>query len=300
MTAKPHVLTKEDFFRPGENVHIQMSNEFPDYIGVVHTHKYIEVVYIISGNATHEIDGKKYSAGRGDLFIINKDTPHAFYYGEGKEPFVAYDLMFTPEFFGSSKNEYGALEDLTDSFMFYSLFNGQKSFVPYLSVSGSTYTIFGELFNKMYLEHRGRQKGYNDIIRAYLLELIITIFRMEDDAVKTVSGGYGKRAVSFVTEYIKKNYASALSVQEIADKVYMSRDYLGRIFRAETGMTVSAMIQKVRIERVCTLLSTTERTVADIAEECGFDDMKFFYTVFKKHMCVLPGDYRSKTRTEIK
>ena len=49
------VLTKEHFFRPNENMHIQMSDEFPDYIGIWHKHEYIEVVYIISGAAIHEI-----------------------------------------------------------------------------------------------------------------------------------------------------------------------------------------------------------------------------------------------------
>ena len=36
------VLTREDYFRPGEHVHIQLSNEFPDYIGILHKHEFIE------------------------------------------------------------------------------------------------------------------------------------------------------------------------------------------------------------------------------------------------------------------
>ena len=68
------ILNKEKYFRPGENVHIQMSNDYPDYIGILHTHNYIEVVYVISGSAIHEIGGKRYNVKRGDLFIININT----------------------------------------------------------------------------------------------------------------------------------------------------------------------------------------------------------------------------------
>jgi transcriptional regulator GlxA family with amidase domain len=49
------------------------------------------------------------------------------------------------------------------------------------------------------------------------------------------------------------------------------------------------------VENVCKLLSTTNHTIVRVARDCGFEDMKFFYKVFKKHMGVLPGDYRKQT-----
>lgn len=289
-------LTKELFFRPDENVHIQMSNEFPDYIGVMHSHEYIEVVYVISGKATHKIGGKTYDVKRGDLFIINMNTPHAFYQNtEDKEPFVVYDLMFTLDFFDQSLTGSESLEKLNSSFMFYSLFHDRGELPPYFSVSGSTYTMFGELFNKIYLEHRGREKGYIEIIRAYLMQLIITIFRLDNGSAKSAGGFKNQQTVNYIIQYIKENYSSRLSVRELAEKVYLNPDYLGRVFRAATGTSIGGMIQKVRIEHACHLLSVTERTVTDIAATCGFEDMKFFYSVFKKHMGVLPGYYREQT-----
>ncbi len=276
------VLTKEMFFRPDENVHIQMSNEFPDYIGVMHSHEYIEVVYVIPGSATHKIGGKTYNVKRGDLFIINMNTPHAFYQEKAsKEPFVVYDLMFTLNFFDRSLTGNQSLEKLNSSFMFYSLFHDRDEFPPYFSVSGSTYTMFGELFNKIYLEHRGREKGYIEIIRAYLLQLIITIFRLDNRGAKSTGRLKNKQIVAYIIQYINENFSSRLSVRGFAEKVFLNQDYLGRVFRQETGMSIGAMIQKVRIECVCHLLSVSDRTVTDIAAACGFDDMKFFYSVLK-------------------
>ena len=290
------VLTREDYFRPGEHVHIQLSNEYPDYIGIPHKHEFIEMVYIVSGTANHRIGDEIYTVKRGDLFIINMDTIHAFYCdAPSSEPFVAYDLLFTPEFFDQSLTGSNALEALNRSFMFYSLFHGQEEFHPYFSVSGSSYHMFGELFNKIYMEHRGQEKGYLEIIRAYLLQLIITIFRMDDGTSRQSALSRGKQAVSYILDHIHQNYMYPISVQELADRVYLSRDHVGRLFREQTGMSITAMIQQVRVEHVCRLLTTTDRTVSDIAAACGFEDLKFFYSVFKKHTGQLPGDYRKQT-----
>lgn len=292
------VLKQEDFFRPGEHVQIQMSNEFPDYVGVIHQHKFIEVVYILSGTATHYVSGKTSPVKRGDLFIINMDTPHAFMPdADNHEAFVAYDLMFTPEFFDQSLTGENALEALNDSFMLYSLFRGKQRYQPYFSVSGSNYTMFGELFHKIYLEHRARDIGYLEIIRAYLLQLIITIFRMDESTGKKSGADPNRQIIAYLMDYIGKNYHRKISIQELADRVYLSRDYLARFFREATGQTITAMVQKVRIENVCRLLSTTDLTIHEIAVSCGFEDMKFFYSVFKKHMQLLPGDYRRQTRS---
>lgn len=287
------VLTKEDFFRPDENMHIQMSNEFPDYIEVWHKHEYIEVVYVISGRATHEIGGKIYDVKRGDLFIVNMNTPHVFNVDEKeKEQFVAYDLMFTPEFFDSSISGYHSLEVLNNSFMFHSLFASKVS--PFFSVSESECTAFGELFNKIYLEHRGKKKGYIEIIRAYLIELIITIFRLNETSVNKSANMRNKQIVNFIVNFINENYMSPLSVSELSRMVYLSSDYLGRIFRTHTGCTISDMIQKVRIEHACNVLASTDASIANVLNSCGFEDKKFFYKVFKKHMGVLPGEYRKQ------
>lgn len=292
------VLTKEDFFRPNENVHIQLSDEYPNYIGIRHTHNYIEVVYIISGSAFHEIDGNRYRVKRGDLFIINMNTPHAFFLDEHtKEPFSCYDLMFTPEFFDKSLEGYKTLESLNKAYVFYSLFSESREAVPFYSVSGNDFAMFGDLFDKIYLEHRMQKNGYTDMIRAYLLQLIITIFRMDS------KGEEGTRsrnlyAVNYIIDYIKANYADRIVVSKLAGEVFLHPDYLGRIFRDATGMSVSTMIQKIRIENACRFLSEAELNVADVGRRCGFSDTRFFYTVFKKRMGVSPGEYRKRMGRE--
>ena len=92
--------------------------------------------------------------------------------------------------------------------------------------------------------------------------------------------------------YIQQNYAQTLSISTLANEVYLNPDYLGRIFRDVTGTTVSAMIQKVRMDHVCGLLSTTNRTVTDIAAACGFTNLRTFDRVFCERCGCTPRDFR--------
>ena len=65
------VMTTQQFFKPGEHFHMQVSTDFPDFVGVAHRHEYIEVVYVLSGAATHVVEDKSSPARQGDLFLIN-------------------------------------------------------------------------------------------------------------------------------------------------------------------------------------------------------------------------------------
>lgn len=288
------VLKREDLFRDGEHIQIQMSNEFPDYIGVLHKHKFIEVVYILSGRAMHYIEGEYREVGRGDLFIINMDTPHSFEpVDDPSDPFLSYDLLFTAEFFDERMTGEHFIESLNDSYAFFSLFGGKQKTHPYFSVTGSSYTMFGELFHRIYLEYRGREKGYLEIIRGYMIQLIITIFRL-NEAGGAHAQKQGAQPVEYLLEYIRRNYNRRITASELAERVYFNQDYLARIFKEHTGHSITGMVQKVRVENVCRLLCTTNLTIAQVARECGFEDMKFFYKVFKKHMGVLPSEYRKQ------
>lgn len=287
------IMTIARFFSPNEHFHMQLSTDYSDYVGILHRHEYIEVVYIVSGTATHVIENQSYCAKPGDLYIINVNTAHKFCVDKlSDEPFVAYDLMFTPEFFDSALAGNYTFESLGDSYMFRFLSQDSNESI---GVSDSIYTMFSDLFKKMYAEYRERENGYMEIIRAYLLQVLITVIRMKDRQKNKISRNK-EQAVQTVANYIEEHYESTISVQSLADMVYLSADYLGRIFREITGESVSARIQRVRIRRACYLLTATERTVSDIASDCGFKDTKFFYNVFKKHVGVAPGDYRKQTK----
>lgn len=287
------VFIGESYFAPGENVFIQMSSENLAYVGVPHKHTFIEIVYVVSGSAVHEANGRRYPVKKGDLVIVNNETVHAFHPNENEaDPFQAYDLMFMPDFFDVSAGSTDLYSILSSSFLFYSV-SQDEPLGPDLHCSSLSFHEINDTFGKIYTEYHQRKKGYLALIRAYVIELIIKIFReMEND-----SRGISRRQIEIVDatlEYLHENYSHPLSVEDLASSSFFSKEYLGRVFKNVTGKTVSAMLQKIRIEEACALLSSTDRIIADIAAGCGFNDMKFFYSTFKKLTGMTPGEYRQK------
>ena len=292
------VITEQDIFRPGENVYIQLSTQYPDFIGVIHKHTFIEIVYILSGSGTHIIGDRSVPVSKGDLFIINYDTPHAFFRNEERdEPLIAYDLLFTPSFFDASLLNSVFFESINSSYLFYSLFP-EEQLASDVHISGSSYNAFGELFNKIYLEFTNREKGYINIIRAYVTELIVKIFRKMDSAQNKEDTSRQTQIVNTTLAYLRKNYHKHISLDDLAAQVFLSKDYFARMFRETTGMPTSAFLQKIRIEEACNLLATTDLAIKDIAVQCGFHDTNYFYNIFKKLTGITPRHYRLNSKKE--
>lgn len=295
---KVPVITEQDIFRPGENVYIQISNQYPDFIGVIHKHTFIEIVYILSGSGTHVVGDREVPVSKGDLFIINYDTPHAFFRNEETdEPLIAYDLLFTPSFFDKSLLDSVFFESINSSYLFYSLFP-EEQLASDVHISGSSYNAFGELFNKIYLEFTNREKGYINIIRAYVTELIVKIFRKMDSAQNKEDTSRQSQIVETTLAYLRKNYHQHISLDDLASQVFLSKDYFARMFRETTGMPTSAFLQKIRIEEACNLLATTDLAIKDIATQCGFHDTNYFYNIFKKLTGITPRRYRLNSKKD--
>lgn len=98
-----------------------------------------------------------------------------------------------------------------------------------------------------------------------------------------------------VRAYITEHCAEDISLEALASLVYLSPTYLSRLFKRETGETLSTYIQDVRMERAKNLLCTTSMKIYEVAEQVGFSDPVYFSRMFKKATGVKPKDFREST-----
>lgn len=98
--------------------------------------------------------------------------------------------------------------------------------------------------------------------------------------------------VSQVIEYIKSHYHEAISLQQLADHVYLSPNYLCNVFKKETGVTIFDYIKLFRIEIAKHLLEATSLRVYEIAEQVGFNNSSYFCRVFKEISGQSVNEYR--------
>ena len=95
-------------------------------------------------------------------------------------------------------------------------------------------------------------------------------------------------------EYIRQNYDHKLSLDDIAQHVYLSRSYLSSLFREEAGQTLFSYINQVRVEKSKLFLMDPSISLASVAAMCGFEDQSYFTKVFRKITDLSPKQYRDR------
>lgn len=94
--------------------------------------------------------------------------------------------------------------------------------------------------------------------------------------------------------YIHNNYMCKITLDEIAEHVYMSKSYVSKIFNEEIGTNISVYINKIRIEKSCKLLQDPSLTIAEIANLVGFENQSYFAKQFKTETGYSPKEFREK------
>ncbi|GIQ68901.1 response regulator [Xylanibacillus composti] len=102
----------------------------------------------------------------------------------------------------------------------------------------------------------------------------------------------GKNVIREIARYIDTHYSQEITLQDISSHFYLSREYISRKFKQETGENISEYIGRVRMEHAKLLLKNPALKVAQIAEMVGYTDEKYFSKVFRKLVGVSPNQYR--------
>lgn len=93
-------------------------------------------------------------------------------------------------------------------------------------------------------------------------------------------------------KYIKENFKEKLSLDMVANKLFMNPKYFSFVFKKETGLSFTDYIVNLKIEYACNLLENTSYPSYRISAECGFSDPSYFNRVFCKKMNITPQGYR--------
>ncbi len=100
----------------------------------------------------------------------------------------------------------------------------------------------------------------------------------------------------FIKTYINSNLNEDLNRNQIAAQVYMSPDYVSRIFRQQFGIQLSEYITEKRMEEARHLLTETNFPVNEVAYKVGYDNVAYFNRVFRIRNKETPTQYRMKTK----
>lgn len=100
--------------------------------------------------------------------------------------------------------------------------------------------------------------------------------------------------IATVQNYINLHYCEELKLPELAELVCLAPTSLCHIFKLHTGITVSKYIIDVRIRHATEMIQNTDKTIKEIAFECGFNTLSNFNRIFKEATGSTPSTYREQ------
>ncbi|HFI0351374.1 TPA: AraC family ligand binding domain-containing protein [Streptococcus suis] len=130
------------------------------------------------------------------------------------------------------------------------------------------------------------------ILIGHLNQLLAALVQeFPNDSLKEAST-LAKTYVHHAIKIIHSQYNSPVKVSAIAEKLALSRSYLYKIFKQETGYSIKDYIVQVKMNHACQLLANPDLSITEIANSVGYQDPLTFSSAFKNQYHQSPSDYR--------
>jgi len=249
-----------------------------------HSHSFFEFVYVLRGKAEHTINGRTMILSEGDYFLIDLEYTHEYRKLKSEADFCIINCMFLPEIIDDSLKDAKSFREIITPYMPDFPINDISTLTSYHDQDG----FIGALVTKMLREHREKKSGYLDVMRNSLLCMLICLARSESSVGNTGTG----HMIKHIKDYVEKHYTERIQLSDICKNMNFSLTYLSLTFKKETNMTFRDYLIKVRLEKACHLLRTTDKTIAEVSDLVGYSDPAFFFKIFKKELGVTPYHYR--------
>ena len=132
-------------------------------------------------------------------------------------------------------------------------------------------------------------------------EIIGIVRQMSDDIITTLSSKKKelRKEIVIVKEYIHNNYSKELSIELLASIVYLSPDYLSRLFKNATSVSLYQYIRQFRMQKASELLLTTTKKIIDIGMETGYPNYSYFCQSFREYFGKSSEKYRLEKANEM-
>lgn len=256
-----------------------MTNTHPRYEMTAHWHTDIEIIRVIRGKLNLRINTSQYVAEKGDIIFVNPERVHSAI----PHNCVYECIVFNPEAFVTESEE---IKRFTEG-----MINGEYQIEEFFCTDNEIHRTANLLFDKLSEEYEGKRF----IITGTLYNLFGLIMEKNLYSVADTSvSGKNVPKIKKVLTFIRKNYRSDITLSDMAEYSGMSKKYFCSFFKKMTTKTPFEYLNSYRIEKATKMLLNTDKSVTDIAYECGFNDLSYFIKTFRKIKGVTPNGMRKE------
>lgn len=275
----------DDFFK-NKNIYISKHNRFANY--PTHTHTFLEMNYMLSGQATEHVGKTEIKLHQGDILILDVGTTHSIDALSAEDIMINIIFRNDIDFSMSNIQRLGQYNSIISKFL---LANDHLN--KYLIYrSNHTEGQVQSTANAIIKEYFHPQKLSDLLIDSYLRTLIILLSRNTDLHSSVTIKKQMSNLVLYMLKEISK-HPQTCSLNSLAQKTNYNRSYLGNLFKKEVGDTFSDALTDQRLLDAYNLLLSTNLSISEIIEKVGISNKTFFYKKFKNKFNEMPNDVRT-------
>lgn len=257
-----------------------------------HRHDFLEFSYVVDGRGSESINDAKHQMLPGTFTFVLPYQVHELFTEPGST-LVLYNCMFSMDLLMEPGQESG-LMDLID----------QNSMPPFVQLSGPDNERIHHLIEDMLHEYKGQEPWRRTMLQVRLKEILACFdrYRRKSSPSITVSTPASRTNASVwpIIHYIHRHYQDELTLSDLAGRYSLSVSRISEVIKQTTGQTFVHFLHDLRLRHACSLLVSTDMSVAEIALEVGYGSYKTFSRIFRETKGVVPKDYRKMKLTQEK
>jgi AraC-like DNA-binding protein len=141
-------------------------------------------------------------------------------------------------------------------------------------------------------EYEEAVPGYEPLLKASALKITHLIIRQFLDLKHPTSVIMHRMSVNKALEFLNEHYGEKISIHDMATAASCSVSHFSRIFKEETGIAPSDYIMMVRLDYAKRMLRSDEKTLTQVALDCGFNSSSYFSHCFSRAFNISPSDFK--------
>jgi AraC family transcriptional regulator, melibiose operon regulatory protein len=257
----------------------------------LHMHNYIEMMFVYRGTCTVKVKGKKIDLKKGELILINKETPHSV--GATTKQDIVINIILKQDYLSPSFLSRFSQKSIISQFMIESLLSNRRQNHFLIFRSGEQTNVI-EIMENIMCEFFERDFCSGEIIDSYLIVLFSTLIRYKNNLTsqEQLNQNDNTSLLDFL-RYIEDNYKNC-SLVKMGQKFGFNPSYLSTLLKKGTGKSFKELLQIQRLNQAALFLSNSNLPIPEIVEEVGYSSVTFFYKKFKELYHDTPYNYREK------
>lgn len=281
------VMSKKIFFKKA-NIHISKHNRYAKMIS--HTHEFIEINYMYSGECLQIINGKEVLLKKGDICLLDKNINHEIE-ALGENDILINILIKSEDINTEILQKMAISKSILTEFLLYASQDWNSHSQYLLFKSGDNDKIQG-IIKSILLEYYDESIYSMEVIKLTLPLLFIELVRSYNENTYW----YREDGNSVIIDALKKieEQFDTITLSDLAKQMGFNKNYLGNLLKKETGETFTGLVLKQRLLNAYNLVVNTNYPMEDIAHKLGLSSVSYFFKIFKEHFKESPGDIREK------